>query len=239
LTVIFLWYYNYIDKFKNHRRWLTVINSFNSKAVSKIIGVPMRVTDYWDRINFIKPSISEASGYGSVRLYSFTDLIQFKVAKFLRDRGLSLQKIRKSLNYLRKHLPEVEKPLAQLRFLTDGETIFVLTNRDREIIDTLKRGQYVLAIAIEELINDLRGKTSKIATERTYMVRVAKREFKVILHPDLEDGEYWVECPALPGCSSQGDSVEESLDMIKDAIKGHLEVDEELKREKSQKRKAA
>jgi len=214
-------------------------NSFSSKTVSRIIGIPTRVIDYWDRTNFIKPSISEASGYGSVRLYSFTDLIQFKVATFLRDRGLSLQKMRKSLNYLRKHLPEVEKPLAQLRFLTDGETIFVLTNKDKEIIDTLKKGQYVLAIAIEELINDLRGKTSKIAMERTYMVKVFKREFKVILHPDLEDGGYWVECPELPGCSSQGDSVEEALDMIKDAIKGHHEVEEELKKEKSLKRKAA
>jgi predicted RNase H-like HicB family nuclease len=216
-----------------------LINSFNSKAVSKIIGIPTRVIDYWDRTAFIKPSVSEASGYGSVRLYSFTDLIQFRVAKFLRDQGLSLQKIRKSLNYLRKHLPEVENPLAQLRFLTDGETIFVLTNKDKEIIDTLKRGQYVLAIAIEELINDLRGKTSKIATERTYVVKVSKREFRVILHPDLEEGGYWIECPELPGCSSQGDSVEEALDMIKDAIKGHLEVEEELKKEKSTKRKAA
>jgi predicted RNase H-like HicB family nuclease len=213
--------------------------SFNSKAVSKIIGIPTRVIDYWDRTNFVKPSINEASGCGSVRLYSFTDLIQFRVAKFLRDQGVSLQKIRKSLNYLRKHLPEVENPLAQLRFLTDGETIFVLTNRDKEMIDTLKRGRYVLAIAIEELVKDLRGKTSKLTMERTYLVKVLKREFKVILHPDLEDGGFWVECPGLPGCSSQGDSVEEALDMIKDAIKGHLEVGEEVKREKSGKRKAA
>jgi len=216
-----------------------MISSFNSKTVSKVIGIPTRVIDYWDRTNFVKPSVSEASGYGSVRLYSFTDLIQFKVAKFLRDQGVSLQRIRKSLNYLRKHLPEVENPLAQLRFLTDGETIFVLTNRDKEIIDTLKRGQYVLVIAIEELINDLRGKTSKIATERNYIVNVSKREFKVILHPDLEDAGYWIECPELPGCSSQGDSVEEALDMIKDAIKGHLEIEEELKKEKHLKRKAA
>jgi predicted RNase H-like HicB family nuclease len=68
---------------------------------------------------------------------------------------------------------------------------------------------------------------------------VFKREFRVILHPDLEDGGYWVECPELSGCSSQGDSVEEALDMIKDAIKGHLEVEDELKKEKSLKRKAA
>src|SRR3989337_2419296 len=110
-----------------------MIDSFNSKAVTKIIGIPIRVIDYWDRTNFIKPSISEASGYGSVRLYAFTDLIQFRVAKFLRDQGLSLQKLRKSLHFLRKHLPEIEKPLVQLRFLTDGQTIFVLTNKDKKI----------------------------------------------------------------------------------------------------------
>jgi predicted RNase H-like HicB family nuclease len=207
--------------------------------VSKIIGIPLRVIDYWDRTNFIKPSVHEASGYGSMRLYSFTDLIQFKVAKFLRDQGLLLQKIRKSLNFLRKHLPEIEKPLAQLRFLTDGETIFVLTNKNREIIDTLKKGQYVLSIAIGELINELKEETSKMTMDREYMVNVSKRRFKVILHPDLEDGGYWIECPELPGCSSQGDSVEEALDMIKDAIKGHLEVEEELKKEASQKRRAA
>jgi predicted RNase H-like HicB family nuclease len=216
-----------------------MIDSYNSKAVSKIIGVAMRVIDYWDRTAFIKPSVSEASGYGSMRLYSFTDLIQFKVAKFLREQGLSLQKIRKSLNYLRKHLPEIETPLAQLRFLTDGQTIFVLTNKDKEIIDTLKKGQYVLAIAIEELVRDLKGKTSEIATDRTYMVNVSKKRFKIILHPDLEAGGYWVECPELPGCSSQGDSIEEALDMIKDAIKGHLEVEEELKKEVVTKRKVA
>ena len=215
------------------------MNAFNSNTVSRILGLPLRVIDYWDRTNFIKPSVHEASGYGSMRLYSFTDLIQFRVAKFLRGQGLSLQKIRKSLNFLRKHLPEIENPLAQLRFLTDGETIFVLTNKNREIIDTLKKGQCLFAIAIGELINDLKGKTSKITMDRVYMVNLLKRRFEVILHPDLEDGGYWVECPDLPGCSSQGDSVEEALDMIRDAIKGHLEVQEDLKKEKTQKRKAA
>ena len=174
-----------------------------------------------------------------MRLYSFTDLIQFKVAKFLRDQGLSLQKIRKSLNFLRKHLPAIEKPLVQLRFLTNGETIFVLTNKNREIIDTLKKGQFVFTIAIEELINDLRGKTFKMTRDRVYIVNVSKRKFKVVLHPDLEDGGYWVECPELPGCSSQGDSVEEALDMIRDAIKGHVEVQEELRKEAAQRRRAA
>jgi predicted RNase H-like HicB family nuclease len=133
----------------------------------------------------------------------------------------------------------VEKPLAQLRFLTDGETIFALTNKDKEIIDTLKKGQMVFSIAIEDLVKDLGGKTAQLTADREYTVTATKRKFKVILHKDVQDGGYWVECPALKGCSSQGDSVEEALDMIKDAIKGHLEVEEELKKGAFAKEKAA
>jgi len=45
----------------------------------------------------------------------------------------------------------------------------------------------------------------------------------VILEPE-EDGGYSVHCPVLPGCSSQGDTLEEALSNIKEAILGVLEV---------------
>lgn len=40
----------------------------------------------------------------------------------------------------------------------------------------------------------------------------------VILLPDLESGGYTVEVPSLPGCHTEGDTVEEALVNIKDAI---------------------
>ncbi len=43
-------------------------------------------------------------------------------------------------------------------------------------------------------------------------------EFKVFLEPD-ETGGYVVSCPSLPGCFSQGETVEEALVNIKEAIK--------------------
>jgi len=52
-------------------------------------------------------------------------------------------------------------------------------------------------------------------------------KFKVIVWEDEEDGGYVVECPALPGCISQGDTIEEALENIKDAIQGWLEVSAE------------
>jgi len=43
-------------------------------------------------------------------------------------------------------------------------------------------------------------------------------DFQVILEPDEEGGGYVVSCPALPGCYSQGDTVDEALENIKEAI---------------------
>lgn len=48
--------------------------------------------------------------------------------------------------------------------------------------------------------------------------------FRVIIKPDSKDGGYNVSCPALPGCHSQGDTVEEAVENIKDAIEGCLKV---------------
>jgi predicted RNase H-like HicB family nuclease len=205
---------------------------FNSKTASRITGLSFRQIDYWDRTHFIKPSVSEASGYGSVRLYSFNDLVQLKVAKTLIDKGLSLQKIRKAINYLKKNIPDVKKPLSELRFLTDGETIFTITKDKKSIIDTLKEGQLVFSIALGEILEKLKGEVSALQKERKYEVTIRGKKYSVILHPDTEDGGYWVECPSLPGCTSQGDTVEEALEMIKDAIKGHLEILEEKRKVK-------
>ncbi len=204
--------------------------NFNSKAVSKITGLSFRQIDYWDSTHFIKPSISEASGYGSVRLYSFNDLIQLRVAKTLMDKGISLQKIRKAINYLKKNMPEAKKPLSELRFLTDGETIFVLTKDKKEIIDTLKSGQLVFSIALGEIVETLKGEVIALQKERKYTVTVRGRKYAVVLHADTEDGGYWIECPLLPGCASQGDTLEEALEMIKDAIEGYLAVSEEKRK---------
>lgn len=204
--------------------------NFNSKTVSKITGLSFRQIDYWDSTHFIKPSVSEASGYGSVRLYSFKDLIQLKVAKTLMDKGISLQKIRKAITYLKKNMPEIEKPLSELRFLTDGETVFVLTKDKKKIIDALKSGQLVFSIALGEIVEGLKGEILALQKERKYEVTVKGKKYSVILHTDTEDGGYWIDCPSLPGCASQGDTVEEALEMIKDAIEGHLQVTAEKRR---------
>ena len=47
--------------------------------------------------------------------------------------------------------------------------------------------------------------------------------YTVIIHK-AEEGGYWAEVPALPGCFSQGETVEEALKNVIEAIEAHLEA---------------
>ncbi|MEY2831028.1 MAG: hypothetical protein RLZZ574_286 [Cyanobacteriota bacterium] len=50
-------------------------------------------------------------------------------------------------------------------------------------------------------------------------------KLKVIIHT-AEEGGFWAEVPAIPGCATQGDSFEELLQNIYEAVEGCLSVDE-------------
>ena len=47
---------------------------------------------------------------------------------------------------------------------------------------------------------------------------------KTIIH-DAEDGGFWAEVPAIPGCVSQGETMEELLVNLREAIEGCLAID--------------
>ena len=48
-------------------------------------------------------------------------------------------------------------------------------------------------------------------------------KIRAIIHP-AEEGGYWAEVPALPGCITEGDTMEEVVANLKDAIEGWLDV---------------
>jgi predicted RNase H-like HicB family nuclease len=58
-------------------------------------------------------------------------------------------------------------------------------------------------------------------------------KLKALIHP-AEEGGYWAEIPSLPGCVSEGDSLEEVKTNIREAAEGWLEVAEERLHEDQQ-----
>ncbi len=50
-------------------------------------------------------------------------------------------------------------------------------------------------------------------------------KLKVVIH-QAEEGGFWAEVPAIPGCATQGDTFEELLQNIYETVEGCLSVDE-------------
>ena len=56
------------------------------------------------------------------------------------------------------------------------------------------------------------------------------RRYTVLLLPDAEEGGYTVRVPALPGCVTEGDTLEEALENAREAIVLYLEALEDMGR---------
>jgi predicted RNase H-like HicB family nuclease len=72
--------------------------------------------------------------------------------------------------------------------------------------------------------------TSLVAYLRHEYVRIVT--LRVLIH-SAEEGGYWAEVPALPGCVSQGETVDELRSNIREAIEGWLMAEDEAADRKS------
>jgi len=50
------------------------------------------------------------------------------------------------------------------------------------------------------------------------------QQIKVVIH-EAEEGGYWAEVPAMPGCATQGETLEELLRNLYEAVEGCLSID--------------
>jgi DNA-binding transcriptional MerR regulator len=125
---------------------------FRGPQVCNIIGITYRQLDYWARTDLLRPSLSDARGSGSQRLYSYTDLVQLKVIKQLIEAGVSLRATRKAIECLRGSGAD----LASARLLiADDKT--VLAHSGEELFDLLHGGQGVLSIVLglDKLVSEV------------------------------------------------------------------------------------
>lgn len=130
--------------------------------VCRTIGITYRQLDYWARTGLVTPSIREAGGSGTQRLYSFQDLVVLKVIKKLTDAGVSLQRVRKAIAYLRQN---GHAQPAGITLMSDGSSVYACESED-EIIDLVKRGQGVFAIALDKVWEDLSASLGKRKRDR-------------------------------------------------------------------------
>jgi DNA-binding transcriptional MerR regulator len=121
---------------------MTVEHGFSGKKAAEAVGITYRQLDYWARTDLVRPSLADASGSGSRRLYSYRDLLELKVIKTLLDAGLRLESVRDVFSYLREQLGE---DIVAANLVINGSTP-VLVRTDGELIDLLRKGQGVLNV---------------------------------------------------------------------------------------------
>ena len=117
---------------------------YRGPQVCKIVGITYRQLDYWARTELVRPSVMDANGSGTQRLYSYRDLVELKVIKQMLDAGISLQSARKAVESLRAF----DEDLASIRIVIQGPTI-VLAQSDEQVMDLLRGGQGVLSVVLD------------------------------------------------------------------------------------------
>jgi DNA-binding transcriptional MerR regulator len=126
------------------------------------VSISYRQLDYWARTGLVTPSVRDASGSGTQRLYSFRDMVVLKVVKRLLDAGVSLQNIRKAIDALRSRGVE---DLAEITLISDGTTVYECRSPE-EVVDLLQGGQGVFGIAIGGAFKEIKGSLEHLPAER-------------------------------------------------------------------------
>jgi DNA-binding transcriptional MerR regulator len=117
---------------------------YRGPQVCKIVGITYRQLDYWARTELVRPSVMDANGSGTQRLYSYRDLVELKVIKQMLDAGISLQSARKAVESLRGF----DEDLASVRIVLQGPNV-VLAQSDEQVMDLLRGGQGVLSVVLD------------------------------------------------------------------------------------------
>lgn len=115
---------------------------YSGKSTAEIVGITYRQLDYWARTDLIRPSLTDASGSGSRRQYSYRNLLELKVVKNLLDSGIRLEQVREVFAYLQDELGE---DVATANLVVNGAQP-TLVRSGEEVIDLLAKGQGVLNI---------------------------------------------------------------------------------------------
>mgnify|MGYP001141532783 CR=1 FL=1 len=156
---------------------------YTSREIMDLTGVSARQLDYWDVTNVIAPSIQRPdptkrgkkyrrrgeSPRGRQRIYSAKDLIEFEILFDLRRNGMSMQRIRRVLEELRKErqlrlLDALDDQ--HLTLLTDGDKNFYFCYNDDEVINVLKDNrQTMFRICLDEKVKEVREKILEIRSK--------------------------------------------------------------------------
>jgi len=106
-------------------------------------------------------------------MYSFRDLVALRVVRSLLDGGMSLQRVRRAWDYLNRKAG-LDKHLAEVKLVTDGQSIFKVCRKEGEVLDALRKGQMAFFVAIDEIAQSVQGGVTQFQEDRDRFIRALR-----------------------------------------------------------------
>jgi DNA-binding transcriptional MerR regulator len=151
------------------------LEGFSAQQACRLTGCTAHQLRYWDRVNLVRPTLQRTGGRpGRRRLYAFRDLVALRVVKSLLDNGMSLQRVRRAWDYLRR-TADMDRHLAEVRLITDGHSIFRIASNDDEVIDALRDGQLAFFVAIGEITREVAEDVTRFELDRDQFLEMLRR----------------------------------------------------------------
>jgi len=151
------------------------VEAFTAQQACRLTGCTAHQLRYWDRVNLVRPSLQRTGGRpGRRRLYAFRDLVALRVVKSLLDNGMSVQRVRRAWDYLRR-TADMDRHLAEVRLVTDGHSIFRIASNDEELIDALHDGQLAFFVAISEITHEVEEDVTRFELDRDQFLEMLRR----------------------------------------------------------------
>jgi DNA-binding transcriptional MerR regulator len=150
-------------------------DGFSAQQASQLTGCTQHQLRYWDRVDLVRPSIQGTGGRPGVRrLYSFRDLVALRVVRSLLDNGMSVQRVRRAWDYLRRNA-EMDSHLSEVKLVTDGQTIFRVASGDEELLDALRDGQLAFFVAIDSITRSVEEDVTRFELDRDSFLEILRR----------------------------------------------------------------
>jgi DNA-binding transcriptional MerR regulator len=151
------------------------LEGFTAQQACRLTGCTPHQLRYWDRVELVSPSVQSTGGRpGKRRLYTFRDLVALRVVKSLLDNGMSVQRVRRAWDYLRS-TGDMDRHLAEVRLVTDGQTIFRVAADDGELVDALREGQLAFFVAINEIAREVEEDVTRFQLDRDEFLLMLRR----------------------------------------------------------------
>jgi DNA-binding transcriptional MerR regulator len=165
------------------------LEGFTAQQASRLTSCTAHQLRYWDKVGLVKPSVQSTGGRpGRRRLYDFRDLVALRVVKSLLDNGMSVQRVRRAWDYLRR-TGELDQHLAEVRLVTDGQSIFRVASDEDELLDALRQGQLAFFVAINEIARSVEDDISRFELDRDQFLEMLRRvEDDVMSEAEAEAG---------------------------------------------------